>query len=68
MTGVALHKAAQARGAALPRYELAARSGPAHAPEFVVSVCVAGKQGTGTAGSMRAAEQAAAQALLAQLQ
>ncbi len=56
---------AQARGLAAPRYEEAARSGPAHAPHFVMRVVLAGYEPeTGEATSKRAAEQAAAQAFL----
>ena len=48
-----------------PRYEEAARSGPAHAPLFVMRVELAGYEPeTGEASSKRAAEQAAAQAFL----
>jgi len=48
----------------LPVYRVAKRSGPPHAPEFVVEVQVGGVRGTGTAGSKRLAEQAAAADLL----
>jgi ribonuclease-3 len=48
----------------LPVYRVVARSGPPHAPEFVVSVQVGQSQGTGTAGSKRQAEQFAAADLL----
>jgi ribonuclease III len=48
----------------LPVYRVVKRSGPPHAPEFVVAVQVGGVQGTGTAGSKRVAEQAAAADLL----
>jgi len=48
----------------LPEYRVVKRSGPPHAPEFVVAVQVAGAEGTGTAGSKRVAEQAAAADLL----
>lgn len=48
----------------LPVYRVVARSGPPHAPEFVVVVQVGGVQGTGTAGSKRVAEQFAAADLL----
>jgi ribonuclease-3 len=63
----ALQEWAQARGLDLPQYEVAARSGPAHAPSFVISVTVAGQTGTGEAGAKRAAEQIAAADLLARL-
>ncbi|MGA7199628.1 MAG: double-stranded RNA binding motif domain-containing protein, partial [Roseiarcus sp.] len=50
---------------AAPHYEEAARSGPAHAPHFVMRVVLAGYEPeTGEASSKRAAEQAAAQAFL----
>lgn len=60
----ALQEWAQQRGHPLPRYEVAHREGPSHAPVFAIRVTVAGKTGTGTAGSKRAAEQEAADALL----
>lgn len=60
----ALQEWFQARGEALPHYELVSRAGPPHAPEFVVSVSMAGQTGRGVAGSKRAAEQAAAADLL----
>jgi len=61
----ALQEWAQARALAAPRYEEASRSGPAHAPSFVIRVEVPGYQPeTGEANSKRAAEQAAAQAFL----
>ena len=61
----ALQEWAQARALAAPRYEEASRSGPAHAPSFVIRVEVPGYQAeTGEASSKRAAEQAAAQAFL----
>lgn len=62
----ALQEWAQGRGLALPRYVEISRSGPDHAPRFVSEVRIAGvkpAQGTGT--SKRAAEQAAASAMLA---
>ncbi len=61
----AVQEWAQARGLAAPHYEEAARSGPAHAPHFVMRVVLAGfEPETGEASSKRAAEQAAAQAFL----
>jgi ribonuclease-3 len=54
----------QARGLDLPAYEVVSRVGPPHAPEFVVTVAVDGRTGSGTAGSKRAAEQLAAKDLL----
>ena len=62
----ALQEWAQGRGLPLPRYVEISRSGPDHAPRFVSEVRINGckpAQGTGT--SKRAAEQAAASALLA---
>ena len=61
----ALQEWAQARALAAPRYQEAARSGPAHAPLFVMRVDLPGyAPETGEASSKRAAEQAAAQAFL----
>lgn len=60
----ALQEWAQARGLDLPQYVVAARDGPPHDPRFKVTVTVAGQTGTGLAGNKRAAEQAAASALL----
>jgi ribonuclease-3 len=64
----ALQEWAQGRGLELPLYIEISRSGPDHAPQFVAEVRIAGRkpaQGEGT--SKRAAEQAAAQALLARV-
>lgn len=61
----ALQEWAQARGLPLPSYALVERSGPDHAPRFVVRVTVAGRgQADGEGGSKRLAERAAAAALL----
>jgi len=61
----ALQEWAQARALPAPRYEEAARSGPAHAPVFVMRVDLPGfASEKGEATSKRAAEQAAAQAFL----
>jgi ribonuclease-3 len=57
----------QARGLALPTYAIAARAGPPHAPVFVITVTANGAEGSGRAGTKRAAEQAAAADLLAKL-
>ncbi len=46
----ALQEWAQGRGFDLPSYDVALRDGPPHAPEFTMSVTVAGQTGTGTAG------------------
>ena len=60
---------AQARALAAPRYVEVARSGPAHAPQFVMQVVLDGYEPeSGEASSKRAAEQAAAQAFLARLE
>jgi ribonuclease-3 len=63
----ALQEWAQKRGKDLPVYEVTDRSGPAHAPAFTVTVRVGAAEGIGTAGSKRAAEQLAAEALLLRL-
>jgi ribonuclease-3 len=63
----ALQEWALARGWELPRYSVASRSGPPHAPAFTVSVTAGGQSGTGSAGSKRAAEQIAAEDLLGRL-
>jgi ribonuclease-3 len=52
------------RALPLPTYEVVEMSGPSHAPHFVIKVSVGDAAGRGEAGSKRAAEQAAAQALL----
>ena len=57
----------QARNLGLPDYQVTARSGPPHAPVFEVSVSAGEFTGIGTAGSKRAAEQLAAEALLRSL-
>jgi ribonuclease-3 len=63
-----LQEWAQARGLPLPAYELIATSGPDHAPHFTLVVRVAGQEGaSATASSKRAAETAAAAALLERL-
>ena len=64
-----LQEWAQSRGLGLPIYEVAAVAGPAHAPRFDVSVSLSGfPPGRAIAGSKRAAEQAAAEELLARLE
>lgn len=64
----ALQEWAQARGLPLPSYELLERSGPAHEPTFVVRVGVEGLDpATGSATNKRAAEKAAARAMLERL-
>ena len=66
----ALQEWAQAKkGGSAPTYTLVKREGPDHAPRFVVEVSAAGqKSATGEGGSKREAEQAAARAMLAQLE
>jgi len=51
-------------GLGLPTYEVTRQSGPPHNPSFTVTVSVGACQADGTAGSKRAAEQYAAEALL----
>jgi ribonuclease III len=58
----------QSRGLGLPDYRITGTSGPAHAPTFEVAVSLAAAgSATATGGSKRAAEQAAAEQLLARL-
>ncbi len=55
----------QARRQVTPTYTVVERSGPDHAPEFIVEVTMPGVEpAKGTGASKRAAEQAAAQAVL----
>jgi ribonuclease-3 len=64
----ALQEWAQARGMPPPDYAQTSRSGPDHAPRFTVRAALrSGEAAEGTAASKRAAEQAAAQALLDRL-
>jgi len=65
-----LQELLQARGLALPIYELAASSGADHAKTFDVDCVIAalGVRAQGRGGSRRAAEQAAAAAVLIQVQ
>ena len=64
----ALQEWAMARGGNLPVYSLVATEGPAHAPRFTVTVSVEGAEpATAEGTSKRAAETAAAQALLRRL-
>jgi len=61
----AVQEWAQARALASPRYVEFERSGPAHAPRFVMQVLLEGfEPERGEATSKRAAEQAAARAFL----
>lgn len=62
----ALQEWAQAQGLALPAYVEIERSGPDHAPRFVAEVRIKGvRAARGEGASKRAAEQAAASAMLA---
>lgn len=62
-----LQEWAQGRGLPAPAYRETARSGPAHAPHFVIEAMVEGMTPeTGEGGSKREAEQDAAAKLLAQ--
>jgi ribonuclease III len=63
----ALQHWALKHGLGLPVYTVTARSGPEHAPHFTIMASVGERDGSGTAGSKRAAEQLAAQALLDRL-
>jgi ribonuclease-3 len=64
----ALQEWMQARGLALPTYELVGSSGPDHALRFTVTASVAGgHRATATASSKRLAEAKAAEMLLEQL-
>jgi ribonuclease-3 len=62
-----LQEWAQKRGLELPAYAITDRSGPPHAPAFTVTVTVGSAEASGSAGSRRAAEQRAAEALLQHL-
>jgi ribonuclease III len=65
----ALQEWAQARGMPPPSYAETGRSGPDHAPVFTIEVRLEnGKSQVARAASKRAAEQAAAKALLARLE
>ncbi len=60
-----LQEWAQARGQNPHNYEVISRSGPDHAPDFLVKVILAsGETSEAMAGSKRQAEQMAAKALL----
>ena len=64
-----LQEWAQARGQTPPRYVEAARSGPDHAPEFIIEAQLdSGQTASARAGSKRQAEQLAARALLERLE
>lgn len=65
----ALQEWAQGRGLAAPVYREVARSGPDHAPVFVVEAAVAGQPPRrGEGASKRVAEMAAAEAVLKDIQ
>ncbi|MBO6853914.1 MAG: ribonuclease III [Marivivens sp.] len=65
----ALQEWVQARGDGPPKYEETARSGPDHQPVFTIVVHLSsGESESGSAGSKRQAEQAAARAMLTRLQ
>lgn len=65
----ALQEWVQANGEPPPKYVETARSGPDHQPFFTIVVQLAnGETETGSAGSKRQAEQAAARAMLAKLE
>lgn len=65
----ALQEWAQGRGLPIPTYEIAARTGPDHAPVFRVKVAVEGLQPVEAQGaSRRTAEKSAAQAMLDAIQ
>ncbi|WP_050928597.1 ribonuclease III [Aestuariivita boseongensis] len=65
----ALQEWAQARGMQPPRYVELSRDGPDHAPVFTIAARLEnGEEARARAGSKRQAEQAAAQALLSQVE
>ena len=65
----ALQEWAQARGAPVPAYLEIGREGPPHAPVFTIEARLSdGRSALASAGSKRAAEQAAARMLLAQVE
>nr|WP_216366885.1 ribonuclease III [Halovulum dunhuangense] len=65
----ALQEWAQARGLTPPDYVEEGRRGPDHAPQFTISAVLStGERATATANSKRAAQQAAAGALLERLE
>nr|WP_245215760.1 ribonuclease III [Pararoseomonas baculiformis] len=55
------------RGQGLPEYVLVGTEGPSHAPVFTVSARACGRSAEASGDSKRAAEQLAAEALLAEL-
>lgn len=64
-----LQEWSQGHGYGLPTYRIREQTGPAHAPQFVCEVEVTGFAGAlGTGASKRTAEQAAARAMLEQVE
>ena len=64
----ALQEWTQSRGLGLPEYRVTRTSGPAHAPTFEIAASLGDVvSATATGGAKRAAEQAAAEQLLARL-
>lgn len=63
----ALQEWALKRALPLPLYEVIDRSGPSHAPQFIVRVSVGDVSATASAGAKRVAEQEAARNLLGTL-
>jgi ribonuclease III len=64
----ALQEWTQSRGLGLPKYRVTRTFGPAHAPTFEIAASLGDfASATATGGSKRAAEQAAAERLLARL-
>ena len=62
-----LQEWAQGNGLALPEYVVISRAGPDHQPHFTAEVRISGRQPSrGEGASKRAAEQAAARAMLVQ--
>jgi ribonuclease III len=65
----ALQEWAQAKGLPLPNYYETGRTGPSHAPVFTLEVSIEGFEPTSASGpSKRAAEQAAAEQMLNQVE
>ncbi len=61
----ALQEWAQSNGLAPPHYQVKERAGPDHAPQFTIVASLAGlREGIGSGGSKRDAEQTAAAAIL----
>lgn len=58
----------QSRGLGIPSYEVIGRTGPAHAPEFEVSLTISGQQVSAWGKSRKLAEQEVARLMLQLLQ